>query len=77
MVRFNRGNNTFKIDVYKRQGYSFKIFKRNPGEENSLPNSRIIALIEDKEQTIWIGTIGGGLVKYDYKTCLLYTSRCV
>jgi len=49
-------------------GYSFKVFKFNPYQKGSLSNNRVISLIEDKENNIWIGTIGGGLVKYDHQT---------
>ena len=49
-------------------GYNFKVFKFNPYNKRTLSNNRVISLIEDKENNIWIGTIGGGLVKYDHIT---------
>jgi ligand-binding sensor domain-containing protein/serine phosphatase RsbU (regulator of sigma subunit) len=56
-------------------GYSFKVFNHNPNKKGSLSNSRVISIIEDKQKTIWVATIGGGLDKFDYTTELFTTYR--
>ena len=49
-------------------GYSFKVFMHIPGEESTISNNRVIALLEDSQNRLWVGTIGGGLNKYDWRT---------
>ncbi|MCP4104207.1 MAG: GHKL domain-containing protein [Desulfobacteraceae bacterium] len=46
-------------------GYDFKIFKHVPGDKNSLSGNHIIAVYEDKDGVLWIGTNGGGLNRYN------------
>ncbi len=45
-------------------GYSFKKFRQNPTDSNSLPNNTINSLCEDRDGNIWIGT-NAGVCKYD------------
>ncbi len=49
-------------------GYSFKVFKHNPKQPNSLSNSLIRALHCGQDGTLWIGTLGGGLNQFNPKT---------
>jgi ligand-binding sensor domain-containing protein/signal transduction histidine kinase len=49
-------------------GDKFLIFKSNPADPNSLPDSYITALTEDPSGGIWIGTRFGGLSHYDPST---------
>lgn len=44
--------------------YTFKHFRNNPTDTNSLPDNNIKCLLEDREGMIWIGT-SGGLSMYD------------
>ncbi|MGB8953031.1 MAG: two-component regulator propeller domain-containing protein, partial [Candidatus Aminicenantales bacterium] len=46
-------------------GYSFKIYKQDLEDPNSLSAIYIHTLYEDKSGVLWIGTRGGGLNKYD------------
>ncbi len=48
-------------------GYNFKIFRHQPVNPNSLTDNNILALAEDEDGKIWIGTTGGGLNCYDPK----------
>jgi serine phosphatase RsbU (regulator of sigma subunit)/ligand-binding sensor domain-containing protein len=45
-------------------GYSFKIYKNDPGNPKSLSNNFVYSLMIDKEENLWVGTTGG-LSKYD------------
>ncbi|GAB4046031.1 two-component regulator propeller domain-containing protein [Spirosoma litoris] len=44
-------------------GYSFKVFRRQPGQKNSLPISNIAALYADQQNTIWVGPRNNGLCR--------------
>jgi ligand-binding sensor domain-containing protein/DNA-binding CsgD family transcriptional regulator len=48
-------------------GYEIKVF-RYSGNENSLSGDRILALEEDRQGNLWIGTYANGLNKYNKKT---------
>ena len=42
-------------------GYEFRIFERDPDQEDSLADNWIRVILEDREGRLWIGTNGGGL----------------
>ena len=46
-------------------GYKFKIYRRDPKDSRSLPSNHILNLYEDKAGVLWVGTITGGLSRYD------------
>ncbi|KER09841.1 MAG: hypothetical protein HY22_08640, partial [[Candidatus Thermochlorobacteriaceae] bacterium GBChlB] len=46
-------------------GYSFKVFKHNPKQSGSLSNSLVRALHCGQDGTLWIGTLGGGLNRFN------------
>lgn len=46
-------------------GYTFKIFKRDPQDTNSLGNNFIYTIHQSKDGIIWIGTNGNGLDRFD------------
>jgi signal transduction histidine kinase/ligand-binding sensor domain-containing protein len=52
-------------------------FHNEPGNENSLTNNTINALLEDSQRNLWIATEGGGLVKLDRerKTFTAFTTK--
>lgn len=49
----------------KFNGYDFKIFKRQPGLSNTLTDNNILSLCPGDGDILWIGTDGGGLVKFN------------
>lgn len=49
-------------------GYQFRVFRNDPNDSTSISANRIFALCEDKTKTLWVGTYGGGLNRYDRGT---------
>ncbi len=49
-------------------GHQFTVFIHNPQDSTSISYNRIMALFEDSEHNLWIGTVGGGLNLYDRET---------
>ncbi len=46
-------------------GYRFEVLRSRPTDANSLSHNRIRALYEDSDGLLWIGTLNGGLNRYD------------
>jgi len=46
-------------------GYTFKVFKREPSNPNSISDGWITAMVEDQAGYLWIGTRLGGLNRFD------------
>lgn len=44
-------------------GYTFKVYRSNPGDSNSLAGNSVTALCEDQDGNLWIGA--GGLCRYN------------
>ncbi|MCP2597399.1 ATP-binding protein, partial [Candidatus Aminicenantes bacterium AC-335-G13] len=49
----------------KYDGYKFTIYRHDPKNPDSISNSYITAMYEDRDGVLWIGTAGGGLNKFD------------
>jgi signal transduction histidine kinase/ligand-binding sensor domain-containing protein/CheY-like chemotaxis protein len=49
-------------------GYTFTIYKNKIGDDKSLSNNLVNALVEDKNGHLWVGTWGGGVDRYDRNT---------
>jgi len=46
-------------------GYGFRTYKYNPDDPTSLPGNKVISIYEDYSGTLWIGTEGGGLCRFN------------
>lgn len=46
-------------------GYTFKVYKRDPKDSNSLANNFIYTIYQSTDGLIWVGTNGGGLDEFD------------
>ncbi len=46
-------------------GYTFKTYRPEAGNPNSLSGNYILSLLEDRRGVLWIGTLGAGLNKFD------------
>jgi len=49
-------------------GYETLNFKNDPDNPNSISNSFIKSLFVDSKNNLWVGTVGGGLNKFDRNT---------
>lgn len=52
----------------KYDGYRFTVYKFTPHDTTSIAHNTISALWEDSEGNFWIGTIEGGICKFDRRT---------
>ncbi|MFO7669260.1 MAG: two-component regulator propeller domain-containing protein [Bacteroidales bacterium] len=46
-------------------GYEFKTYRSEPGNPRSIKSNSIYTIYRDLDETLWIGTLGGGLCSYD------------
>ena len=46
-------------------GFGFKVYKAVIGDSTHLQNNNIYALHEDHHGVLWVGTMGGGISRYD------------
>ncbi len=49
-------------------GYNFVYYKNEVNDANSLSYNHVFSLLEDNNGVIWVGTLGGGLNKFNSKT---------
>ena len=49
-------------------GYTFKVYKRDPDNANSLSDNLVTAICEDESGTLWLGTGAGELNRFDPRT---------
>lgn len=51
--------------LYRFDGYSFKLFRKSNTNTHSLSNNNVTSLYQDKEGYLWVGTVFGGVNKYN------------
>jgi ligand-binding sensor domain-containing protein len=57
------------LNLLNRKTGKFEIFKHEPNNKNSLTLNKIFSIYQDKKNGyLWVGTMGGGLNRYDKKT---------
>ncbi|MCB1677030.1 MAG: hypothetical protein KDI01_12125, partial [Halioglobus sp.] len=49
-------------------GYDFTVFLHDPSDPASLSHNWIVSLCEGDTGTLWVGTLGGGLNRFDHAT---------
>ncbi|GAO42545.1 putative two-component histidine kinase [Flavihumibacter petaseus NBRC 106054] len=54
--------------VSRFDGYSYKTFRNDPADSNSIRNSHVTRLVEDRRNRIWMGFQRGGISCYDPAT---------
>lgn len=53
--------------LLRYDGYTFKTFRFDDNNPNSISDNRILSIYMDSSQNLWIGTEGGGLNLYNYE----------
>ncbi|MCX6294549.1 MAG: triple tyrosine motif-containing protein, partial [Bacteroidetes bacterium] len=61
-------------DLKKINGKLIKSFT-NYTEKEGLSNNNVLSILEDKSGTLWLGSDGGGLCRYDGKSFTNYTEK--
>ncbi|WP_299547961.1 hybrid sensor histidine kinase/response regulator transcription factor [Seonamhaeicola sp.] len=51
--------------LWRYDGKNFKNYLKDETDKTSITDNNISSLYEDKQNTLWIGTYGGGLLKYN------------
>ena len=54
-----------KDGLNRYDGHSFKIFKNSVNDSLSLPQNYIMKLYESRFKTLWVGTWGGGICRFN------------
>ncbi|MEE8391154.1 MAG: two-component regulator propeller domain-containing protein, partial [Anaerolineae bacterium] len=54
--------------LLRYDGYSLKAFRYDPARIDSLASNTVYAIMEDRQGWIWVGTIGGGLNRFNPET---------
>ena len=44
---------------------SFARYQADPADPSSLSNNGVMSIYEDRQGALWIGTVGGGLDRFD------------
>lgn len=65
---FGGGMNSLDLKAFNGTNPKFKSYKNNPFDNTTISDNKVYSIIEDKTRTIWIGTYGGGLNRFDKKT---------
>lgn len=60
---FGTGNGLNKYD-----GYKFYVYINDPNDKTTISDDGISSLMEDKNKTLWVGTVGGNLNMYNRST---------
>ncbi|MBT9188331.1 hybrid sensor histidine kinase/response regulator transcription factor [Zobellia russellii] len=51
--------------LWRFDGGNFKNYSKNEHEQTSITDNHVFCLFEDSAGVLWVGTYGGGLLKYD------------
>ena len=57
-----------RAGLHRYDGYSFKSYFHHEPDTSSLSDNQAITMCDDHEKNIWIGTLGGGLNRYNRET---------
>lgn len=51
--------------LFRYDGYSVRVYRQNPNNENGLQSNKVISLFEDSQNRLWVGTYYTGFYLYD------------
>ncbi len=69
---FGGGLNTFNEKSIKNNKIEFKKYLHDQNDKYSLSDNRVYTIYEDSYGILWVGTLGGGLNKFDEKRNLFF-----
>ncbi len=69
---FGGGLNTFNENSIKNNKIEFKKYLHDQNDKYSLSDNRVYTIYEDSYGILWVGTLGGGLNKFDKKRNLFF-----
>lgn len=52
--------------LHRYDGYDFRIFRYDAGDDSSLADNRILCVFEDSREHLWVATEGGGLSLFNH-----------
>ncbi|MGB8489513.1 MAG: two-component regulator propeller domain-containing protein [Bacteroidales bacterium] len=55
------GLNLLESKDLEKENYHFRVFLKNPADENSLAYNDVIHIFQDSKKRLWFGTFGGGV----------------
>ena len=64
-----------RYGLNRYDGYSFTVYKPDPENPNALTNAVVTAIQESTDGSLWIGTLTGGLNRFDRQTGLFASYR--
>src|ERR1051325_3065765 len=56
------------VDLYRYDGYHVVTYKHDPLNPKSISATRLECIYIDKQDILWLGTVGGGMDRFDPKT---------
>ena len=66
------GLNTFNENSVRNNKIEFKKFQHDKNDKYSISDNRVYTIYEDSYGYLWVGTLGGGLNKFDRKRNLFF-----
>ena len=63
LCRLQKNNTNFSFNAY-----SIKQYLVDENKENTISSSSVLSIVEDKNQFLWLGTLGGGFNKFNPET---------
>ncbi|HEY3402482.1 MAG TPA: two-component regulator propeller domain-containing protein, partial [Ohtaekwangia sp.] len=69
------GTNGSGLICFNRKDNSFKVYRNDPRNTNSLSKDIIVSLMVDHEDVLWIGTYYGGLNSFNGKNFTRYANK--
>ena len=57
-----------KDGLNRYDGYDFSVYRLDPFDAGTLPSSYITALLESADGNLWVGTLDGGVARFDPAT---------
>jgi ligand-binding sensor domain-containing protein/two-component sensor histidine kinase len=67
IASFGGGLNALDLNSLSSEKPNFIKYRNDPSDPTSLSDNRVYTIYEDRNHSLWVGTFGGGLNKFDRK----------